>query len=391
MKLLPIIVPAALLVGAGALLFVSYGRHNGYVPPPPPEVGVAHPLQRSVTPHLDATGNTAPTTRSTWWPACRASCRRSTTRTAPGQEAATRCSSSSRSPTRQAAAGAGRAGGGAGAADAGRGRLSTARRRSDAAMSSSQSTLDQARAAARRQRANVPTAAGQANTRSRRSISATPTWSAPFDGVVTHASGLGRRTGRRRPAPTQLATIVQLDPIYVNFNINEQDVLRIRAEHRRSGPDARAISAVPGRGRPADRDTAIRISGTLDYVAPQVDPSTGTLAVRGVFRTPTARCCRAISCASACRWRASSRPRCWCPTRRSAPTRAGAMCWWSTSDDVVEQRTVQHRRAGRRAAGDRQRAEARRPGRRQRTAARDPRPEGRAATADDRARRRAGA
>ena len=33
-------------------------------------------------------------------------------------------------------------------------------------------------------------------------------------------------------SPTQLATIVALDPIYVNFNVNEQDVLRVRAEAR---------------------------------------------------------------------------------------------------------------------------------------------------------------
>jgi multidrug efflux pump subunit AcrA (membrane-fusion protein) len=42
---------------------------------------------------------------------------------------------------------------------------------------------------------------------------------APFDGVVS----------------AQLANIVALDPIYVNFNVNEQDVLRIREEARRRG------------------------------------------------------------------------------------------------------------------------------------------------------------
>ena len=35
--------------------------------------------------------------------------------------------------------------------------------------------------------------------------------------------------------PTQLATIVQTAPIYVNFNINEQEVLNIRADMRRLG------------------------------------------------------------------------------------------------------------------------------------------------------------
>ena len=32
--------------------------------------------------------------------------------------------------------------------------------------------------------------------------------------------------------PTKLATIVQLDPIYVTFNVSEQDVLRVKAVMR---------------------------------------------------------------------------------------------------------------------------------------------------------------
>ncbi len=52
---------------------------------------------------------------------------------------------------------------------------------------------------------------------------------APFDGIVSaHLVSVGELVGAA--SPTQLATIVQLDPIYVNFNVSEQDVLRIRAE-----------------------------------------------------------------------------------------------------------------------------------------------------------------
>ena len=52
---------------------------------------------------------------------------------------------------------------------------------------------------------------------------------APFDGVVSaHLQSVGELVGNG--AATKLATIVQLDPIYVVFNISEQDVLRIRAE-----------------------------------------------------------------------------------------------------------------------------------------------------------------
>ena len=55
---------------------------------------------------------------------------------------------------------------------------------------------------------------------------------APFDGIVSaHLVSVGELVGAA--SPTQLATIVQLDPIYVNFTVNEQDVLRIRAEARR--------------------------------------------------------------------------------------------------------------------------------------------------------------
>ena len=35
-------------------------EQNAFVPPPPPSVDVAAPVQRSVTRYLEATGNTAP-------------------------------------------------------------------------------------------------------------------------------------------------------------------------------------------------------------------------------------------------------------------------------------------------------------------------------------------
>src|SRR5579871_572211 len=51
--------------------------------------------------------------------------------------------------------------------------------------------------------------------------------SAPFDGIVTaHQASVGELVGVT--GPTTLATIVQLDPIYVTFNMSEQDVLHIR-------------------------------------------------------------------------------------------------------------------------------------------------------------------
>ena len=43
-----------------AFLSLSACEQNSFVPPPPPKVDVAPPVQRAITRYLDATGNTAP-------------------------------------------------------------------------------------------------------------------------------------------------------------------------------------------------------------------------------------------------------------------------------------------------------------------------------------------
>ena len=40
-----------------ALAVTACGQENSYVPPPPPKVTVQLPVQRTVTPYLEATGN----------------------------------------------------------------------------------------------------------------------------------------------------------------------------------------------------------------------------------------------------------------------------------------------------------------------------------------------
>ena len=70
-------------------------------------------------------------------------------------------------------------------------------------------------------------------------------------------------------------------PIYVNFNVNEQQVLQIREQLRKPGADAQGPGPDPGRGRTADGDRAFRTRACIDYVAPDLDQSTGTLAGQG--------------------------------------------------------------------------------------------------------------
>src|SRR6266508_2644219 len=104
---------------------------------------------------------------------------------------------------------------------------------------------------------------------------------APFDGIVTaRLVSLGELVGAN--GPTQLATIVQTAPIYVNFTINEQEVLNIRADMRRLGITAADLKQYPIEvGLQTDEGYPYR--GTLDYVSPTIDRATGTLAVRAIL------------------------------------------------------------------------------------------------------------
>jgi RND family efflux transporter MFP subunit len=105
---------------------------------------------------------------------------------------------------------------------------------------------------------------------------------APFDGVVTARQvSVGEYVGGTA-TPTVLATIVQVDPIYVNFSISEQDVLRVREMMAKRGitpEDLRTAVVEIG----LQNETGYPHRGHLDYAAPTVTQSTGTLQVRGVL------------------------------------------------------------------------------------------------------------
>ncbi len=105
---------------------------------------------------------------------------------------------------------------------------------------------------------------------------------APFDGIVTaRLVSLGELVGAN--GPTQLATIVQTNPIYVNFSINEQEVLNIRSDMRRLGMSQAELKQFPIEvGLQTDEGYPYR--GTLDYVSPTIDRATGTLAVRAILQ-----------------------------------------------------------------------------------------------------------
>ncbi|HEV3408835.1 MAG TPA: efflux RND transporter periplasmic adaptor subunit, partial [Chthoniobacterales bacterium] len=106
---------------------------------------------------------------------------------------------------------------------------------------------------------------------------------APFDGVVSARKvSVGQYVGGTA-TPTVLATIVQLDPIYVNFNVSEQDVIRVRAAMAKRGVTRDDVMQY--RIEVALQDEAdYPHVGHIDYVAPSLSATTGTLAVRGQLR-----------------------------------------------------------------------------------------------------------
>ena len=108
---------------------------------------------------------------------------------------------------------------------------------------------------------------------------------APFDGVVTARQvSIGELVGS---GGTQvLATIVQLDPIWVNFTASERDVLHVRDMLYKRGQRAADLL-----GTEVDiglqTDPGFPHKGKLDYIAPQVNPGTGTLAARAELPNPS--------------------------------------------------------------------------------------------------------
>jgi len=108
---------------------------------------------------------------------------------------------------------------------------------------------------------------------------------APFDGIVgKHLIDPGNLVGGGGQQAA-LAEITQLDPIYVVANLSEQQVLQIRqnlGQHRLTFADLRKV---PVDAALSDQ-TGFPLQGTLEYVAPALDPATGTLLVRGILANP---------------------------------------------------------------------------------------------------------
>jgi RND family efflux transporter MFP subunit len=271
---------------AGLLLFAFMGlsgcEQNTFVAPPPPKVAVAQPVQRAITRFLDATGNTAPVKSVDLVARVQgflqsidyqdgAFVKQGTTLFTIEPETyklkleqAQAAEVGAQATLKQAETDYKR-------------QVDLVQRQavSQATLDNSTATRDNAQASL--QQAQVNTQIAQVNY-------GYTNVTAPFDGLVTaHLVSVGELVGAS--SPTQLATIVQLDPIYVNFNVNEQDVLRIRAEARRQGITVADLRQLPIEVA-LQTETGYPHKGKLDYISPTLNQSTGTLAVRGILPNP---------------------------------------------------------------------------------------------------------
>jgi RND family efflux transporter MFP subunit len=271
-------------VGRIAFAVFAFGvlsacEQNSFVPPPPPKVEVVVPAQRSITRFLDATGNTAPIKNVDLVARVQGFLQsinyQDGTFVKEGATLFTIEPETYKLKLEQAQAAE------AGAQASLKQAETDYKRQVDlvARQAVSQATLDQSTATRDNAQANLQQA--QVNTKIAAVNYGYTNVAAPFDGIVSaHLVSVGELVGVS--SPTQLATIVQLDPLYVNFNVNEQDVLRIREEAKRRGMTANDLRQIPVEVG-LQTDSGYPHKGKLDYVAPTINQSTGTLAVRGVL------------------------------------------------------------------------------------------------------------
>ena len=275
------IVRAAVLGASAVALAACNGSKNAYVPPPPPKVLVAQPLERPVTEYLELTGNTAPFATVDLVARVQGfltsidyvdgatvkkgvqlfGIERDNYQAQVNQAQATVASDEATEEYNKAEYG----------------RQATLARQDFASQATAQEWKSKADgAAADIMNAKAALWLAQINLGYTQVL-------APFDGVVTnHLVDVGALVGVS--GPTKLATIIQTDPLYLYFTLSEPQILSIQRNLAEHGVALRTtgLSDVPVEFG-LQGEEGYPHKAQLNYASPQVDFATGTLTARALF------------------------------------------------------------------------------------------------------------
>jgi RND family efflux transporter MFP subunit len=274
----------ALLAGAGLFtLLAACGEENRFVAPPPPKVTVQLPVQQTVTPYLDATGNTGSVNTVKLVARVQGYVQEIKYQDGAQVKKGTPLFVIEPEPYKVKLDQAKAAEEGAKATLVNAEAEFKRQQELQAKDVSTQANFD--RALANRDTAHANVLQAQANVETAEINLGYTTVSAPFDGVVTARKvSVGELVGGDQPS--QLATIVQINPIWVWFNLSERDVQRARAAMaERSMTVADIVGKLPVEVG-LQTETGYPHKGVIDYVDPTVNQSTGVLQMRGIFDNP---------------------------------------------------------------------------------------------------------
>src|SRR6202142_1018429 len=221
-----------ILVLAACTGAAACGKDNQYAAPPPPKVTVAAPVEQDVTRYFDATGNTASVNSVDLVARVQGFVQAISYKDGDYVKKGTSLFTIEPEPYKLKVESA------KAAVVSAQATLTQTQAEYDrqaalvAKQVSTQANYDKALAAGDSAQADLQSA--QANERQAEINLSYTDVTAPFDGVVTARQvSIGQLVGAN--SPTTLATLVQMDPIWVNFTASESDALQVRANLARSG------------------------------------------------------------------------------------------------------------------------------------------------------------
>lgn len=141
----------------------------------------------------------------------------------------------------------------------------------------SQQEYDQAVATARQADADV-VAAKAAVEKARINLAYTKVTS-PIDGRIGKSSVTEGALVTNGQADA-MATVQQLDPIYVDVTESSNDFMRLKQESLQRGDDSKSVQLIMENGQPYS------LKGSLQFSDVTVDESTGSITLRAVFPNP---------------------------------------------------------------------------------------------------------